>query len=143
MVIQRWQTLWLLVAAVLVGVFCFVPMALVSTVEAVPDSVTWLYPSSMPVFLTVNVLTALLLLLAIFMFRNMNRQKTVILVSMLLMLVSGASEAIVLCGWDESAGKVEWLGSIFLLAGAFAFAWLAYRSIVSDEKLLKAADRLR
>jgi uncharacterized membrane protein YidH (DUF202 family) len=33
MVLQRWQTVWLFVAAVLVIVFCFVPMAIVSDVD--------------------------------------------------------------------------------------------------------------
>ena len=36
-----------------------------------------------------------------------------------------------------------WLGSVFLLIGAMVFALMAYLGIRRDERLLKAADRLR
>lgn len=144
MVIQRWQTVWLLVAAVLMGVFCFVPMARVATDLPDPNSVTFLYPIDMPVLFTLNALVGVLLLIAIFLYRNMRRQKMLTLVSMLLIVASIVAEAIVLFTWDgENGSKVKWMGSIFLLVGAFAFAWLAWRGISSDEKLLRAADRLR
>ena len=97
----------------------------------------------MPVFLVVNIVVALLLFLAIFLYKNTRRQKTVTLVSMLLIVVSMAVESFVLFGWETQADRVEWLGSIFLLLGALVFALLAYRGISSDEKLLKAADRIR
>ena len=125
MMIQRWQTVWLLVAAVLVCVFCFVPMAIVPGEALDPNSATYLSPK------------------AIFLYKNTRRQKTVTLVSMLLIVVSMAVESFVLFGWETQADRVEWLGSIFLLLGALVFALLAYRGISSDEKLLKAADRIR
>ena len=67
MVIQRWQTLWLLVAVVLVAVFCFVPMALVTSDALNPDSATFLNPIDVPVLLVVNGVAALLLFIAIFL----------------------------------------------------------------------------
>lgn len=143
MVLQRWQTVWLLIAAILVCVFCFVPMALVKSDALNPDSVTFLYPCDMPVLLTLNVLVAVLLVIAIFLFKNTGRQKTLTLVSMLLIAVSAASESIVLFSLNADEEQVEWMGSIFLLVGAFVFAWMAWRGIRSDEKLLRAADRLR
>ena len=141
--IQRWQTLWLLVAAVLIGVFCFVPMAIVQSDAMSPESATFLSPKDMPVFMIVNAVVALLLFIAIFLYKNTRRQKTVTLASMLLIVVSMAVESFVLFGWDSQEGKVEWLGSIFLLVGALFFALMAYRGISNDEKLLKAADRIR
>ena len=143
MMIQRWQTVWLLVAAVLVCVFCFVPMAIVPGEALDPNSATFLSPKDMPVFLVVNIVVALLLFLAIFLYKNTRRQKTVTLVSMLLIAVSMAVESFVLFGWETQADRVEWLGSIFLLLGALVFALLAYRGTSSDEKLLKAAERIR
>lgn len=143
MVIQRWQTVWLLIAAILMGVFCGVPMALVAGDELSTESWTPIMPTDMPVLLVVAIAVAVLYLAAIFMYRNTRRQKLVTLVGMLLTAVTAATECIALYGSRLGEGHVEWLGSIFLLVGAFAFAWLAYRGITSDEKLLRAADRLR
>lgn len=143
MMIQRWQSVWLLVAAVLVSVFCFLPMAIVPGDTFAAESVTFLSPKDMPVFLIVNILVALLLFLAIFLYKNTRRQKTLTLVSILLIVVSMVVESFVLFGWDNQADRVEWLGSIFLLVGALFFALMAYRGIRNDEKLLKAADRIR
>lgn len=142
MVIQRWQSVWLLVAAVLTGVFCFVPMAIVPG-AADADSVTFLNPKDMPVFMIVGLLTALLFFLSIFLYKNPRRQKTLVKVSAFLLVVLMAVEAGVLLTWDTSGGSVEWLGSVFLLAGGFVFAIMAYQGIRRDEKLLRAADRIR
>lgn len=145
MVIQRWQTVWLLVAAVIMCVFCAVPMALINN-DASPDSITAVYPTDMPVLLAVAVAVILLTVIDIFLYKNMRRQKLVARVSMLLIAVTALVECLTIyCNPASAAADlhVQWFGSIFLLVGAFAFIWLAYRGIVSDEKLLKAADRLR
>lgn len=143
MVIQRWQSVWLLVATILIAVFCFVPMAIVPDAAAAENGMSMLMPSDMPVFLTVNLLAAVLLFMSIFLYKNTKRQKTLTLVSMLLIVVMIVTETLVLFNWNTEAGAVEWLGSIFLLLGALVFAALAYRGISKDQKLLRAADRLR
>lgn len=143
MVIQRWQTVWLLIAAVLIAVFCFVPMAIVPGEALDSNSVTFLSPKDLPVFLTVNILVSVLLFLSIFLYKNTRRQKLLTLVSMLLIAVIIATECILLFSWDTTQGKIEWLGSVFLLLGALVFAGMAYQGIRKDEKLLKAADRIR
>lgn len=144
MVIQRWQSVWLLIAGILVTVFCCIPMAAVQS--NVPDeawSVTLLRPVDVPVFMVVNILVAVLLFISIFLYRNMRRQKTVTLISMLLIALLMATEVYFFLSWNGEGGGVEWFGSIFLLLGALVFAFLAYRGISSDERLIKAADRLR
>jgi uncharacterized membrane protein len=141
MVIQRWQTVWLVVAAVMMCVFCFVPMAIVPGAPDDPNSATFLSPVDMPVFLIVSGLAAVLLLLAVFFYKNTSRQKTITLVSMLLIAAVLIAEAIVFFSWD--GGRPQWLGSVFLLIGAMVFALMAYLGIRRDERLLKAADRLR
>lgn len=144
MVIQRWQTVWLLIAAILAAVFCFLPMALVSDAMASPESVTFIRPTDLPVLFLVDGVVALLLFIAIFLYKNTARQRTVTLVSMLLIVVVMVTEVCYLLSWDAGAGaRVEWLGSIFLLLGALVSAVLAYRGIRHDERLLRAADRLR
>lgn len=144
MVIQRWQTVWLLFAAVLAVVFCFVPMAIVSSDAATPESVKFLNPIDVVEVLYVTVVVALLQVLAIFMFKNMARQRTTVLVSMLLLVVDMISVVCIVEWWDGGEGyHLDWMGSIFLLIGSLAFSALAYRGIRHDEKLLRAADRLR
>lgn len=144
MVIQRWQTVWLLIAAVLVAVFCFVPMALIEDNSLAEGSASFLNPVDFPVLMAVNALVALLLFIAIFMYKNTRRQKTVTLVSMMLLVVGMVTECCYLYSWNAGeGGRVKWLGSIFLLIGALVFSALAYRAIRSDEKLLRSADRLR
>lgn len=142
MVIQRWQSVWLLIAAILMAVFCFVPMALVPAQEFAAEP-QLLHPTDIPVFFVINIVVAVLLLLAIFLYKNTRRQKQVTLVSILLIVVMVVTECILLFSWDTTAGRVEWLGSVFLMLGALVFAAMAYRGITNDEKLLKAADRLR
>ena len=108
-----------------------------------PNSVTFMRPVDVPVFMVVNIVVALLLFLSIFLYRNTRRQKTLTLVSMLLIVVVMVTEVLLLYSWNDAFGGIEWLGSIFLLLGALVFALLAYRGISHDERLLKAADRLR
>ena len=104
---------------------------------------TFLSPKDLPVFLTVNILVSVLLFLSIFLYKNTRRQKLLTLVSMVLIAVIIATECILLFSWDTTQGKIEWLGSVFLLLGALVFAGMAYQGIRKDEKLLKAADRIR
>lgn len=146
MVIQRWQSVWLLVAAILVALFCFLPMAYVSlqgpeTIDS--NSATFLYPSDNWVMLIVGLLVALLLVIDIFSFNDTRRQKLMTIVAMVLIAVLGVCATLMVYGFQGDGATVEWMGSALLLVGAIVFALLAYRGIRHDEKLLKAADRLR
>ena len=143
MVIQRWQTVWLLVATVLVAVFCCIPMAIVPGEVNDPNSVTFMRPVDVPVFMVVNIVVAFVLFIYILQFNNTMRQKTIKMVSMQLFVVVMVTEVLLLYSWNDAYGGIEWLGSIFLLLAALVFALLAYRGINHDERLLKAADRLR
>lgn len=143
MVIQRWQTVWLLIATVLVVVFCCIPMACLGDASADTSSATFMSPADIPVFLVLNIVIAVLLFLAIFLFKDTRRQKTVTMVSMLLLVVAMATEGLVLYNWNSAEGAVSMFGSVFLLLGALVFALMAYRGIRHDERLLRAADRIR
>ncbi len=146
MVIQRWQSVWLLVAAILVGLFCILPMALIITegpevMDA--NSATFMYPYDNWVMLVVGILVAVLLIINIFSFRDTRRQKMMTLVAIVLIAVLAACACLMVYGFQADGARAEWMGSILLLGGAVVFALLAYRGIRHDEKLLKAADRLR
>ena len=107
------------------------------------NSVPMIRPVNVQIFMAMNIVVALLLFLSIFMYKNTRRQKTLTLISMLLIVVIMATEGLLLYNWNNVYGGIEWLGSIFLLLAALVFALLAYCGISHDEKLLKAADRLR
>jgi glucan phosphoethanolaminetransferase (alkaline phosphatase superfamily) len=141
MVIQRWQSVWLLVSAICVALFCFLPMAALSFDGA--EAAMVVTPSDNVVVMIVGLLTAALLIINIFSFKDTRRQKRMTVLSILLMVVLGACAVLMVYGTDTAAAQVEWMGSLLLLVGAAAFAVLAHRCITHDEKLLKAADRLR
>jgi glucan phosphoethanolaminetransferase (alkaline phosphatase superfamily) len=141
MVIQRWQSVWLLVSAICVALFCFLPMAALSFDGA--EAATVVTPSDNVVVMIVGLLTAALLIINIFSFKDTRRQKRMTVLSILLMVVLGACAVLMVYGTDTAAAQVECMGSLLLLVGAAAFAVLAHRCITHDEKLLKAADRLR
>lgn len=142
MVIQRWQSVWLLFASILVAMFCFVPVAVVSD-PAAELAVANLSMADFPVLAIVNGLVALLLFIAIFLYKNTKRQKTITLLSMLLICVIAVVTITVAFTGNDEATRVEIGGSVLLLLGALVFAGMAYRGIRNDEKLLRAADRLR
>lgn len=140
MVIQRWQSVWLLCAALLMVIFCFTPVFLI---EAPTPEHQFITPCEMPIFLVVNILTALLLLVAIFLYRNTARQKSVIVIAAFLIVACNIAEWCMYLGWGTVAEPLRWQGGVFLQLGALLFSILALRCIRHDEKLLRAADRLR
>lgn len=146
MVIQRWQSVWLLVAAICVALFCFLPMAILSFDAAVPadgSSASFISPSDNWVVMIVGLMVALLLIINIFSYRDTRRQKMMTIIGIILMAVLACCAVMMVYGAKTEGCEVEWMGSILLLLGAVIFAILAYRGIRHDEKLLKAADRLR
>ena len=145
MIIQRWQSLLLFVAVIFVAVFCFTPYAIVSTVapEAVTDSATivQIFPKDSTVLLIVNLLIAVLLFISIFMFRNLRKQMTMTMVSLVLIAASVATTALTL--WHNyPEALVNWV-SIGLLVVAFILVLLAYRCMRKDLRTLSSYDRLR
>ena len=96
MVIQRIQSLFLLVAAVLLTVFIFaVPVA------SVPDaldanSLSAVYVTDVTELLVINAIVAALLLVCIFLFKNLKMQIKATLLTILLLVVSMATGAFIL-----------------------------------------------
>ena len=138
MMIQRIQTVYLIIAVLLMGFFCNSSLGTVRIEEAVAD----IRPVDYPVFLIVNVVIAVLLFIAIFLYKNVRRQRTVTLVSMLLIAASAVSGGFIVYAGNEGA-TLQLTGGVVLLIGALLAALLAYRGIKHDEKLLRDADRIR
>lgn len=145
MVIQRWQSVWLLIASICVAIFCFLPMACLSFDGEAPDgnSATFISPSDNTVVFIVGIVVTLLLLINIFSFKDTRRQKRMTIISIILIAVLACCSCMMVYTSQTEGGRIEWLGSILLLLGAVIFSLLAYRGIRHDEKLLRAADRLR
>ena len=95
MVIQRIQSLMLLIAAIAMAVFCCTPFA---TLEA-EGAVRAVLVKDAPVFLTLNIVVGVLLLLVIFMYRDLRRQMRMTLLAMVLLCAS-----IVTCGFIVYVG---------------------------------------
>ena len=137
MVLQRIQSVWLLVAAVCTLLFCFLPVASLSmtALDATSDSATLIQLSDN---------WALLVIVNIFSFKDTRKQKRMTIIGIILMAVLGCCAAFMVYNVSSCINaEIEWLGSMLLLLGAIIFSILAYRGIVHDEKLLRAADRLR
>ena len=134
MVIQRWQSVFLLLASIMMGLFCYLPLASQGSEN--------FCPYQQPVYLTLNVLISVLLLVAIFLYKNFSRQKVVVKVSAFLIVVSAIAGGVIIY---KNMPQVEILWAIgpLLLICSFLMTVLALRRIKSDENLLKAADRIR
>lgn len=139
MVIQRWQSVFLFVAAVMMLIFSFSPIAVVK----VDSTLTNFHPyHDAPVFMVVNLLIATLLIICIFLYKNLRRQMTVTLVSIVLIAVSMVSGAFILFK-GQSDAIIELAGADVLLFGAMIMAMFAYRNMRKDKKTLSSYDRIR
>ncbi len=133
MVIQRWQSVLLFISALCMAIACCIPV-----VTAGSEPVK---PTDLVVYFILNITTAVLLFVSIFMYRNMPRQRMVTLLAIVLMLISfGTGVTGTYLTYDDVTLAY---GGCILFAAAFITAIWAYRRIGADQKLLRAADRLR
>lgn len=157
MVVQRWQSVMLLIAGVMMGIFSFCSLGQIQAADytfnvtalgivregiaTAPDEATGITTASLFIL---SLLGCILPLIDIFCFRNMPLQKKVALVSALF-----AAVACIIASFSASqfagdfGAEVSW--SVFIGAPAIAVIadLLAVRMISSDQKKLRAADRLR
>jgi hypothetical protein len=155
--IQRKQSLFLLGAVAALLALFFFPLAKfigdIDSLELYTYKLESLVPDQFPSFpsiliLVLAFLVVLMLLIAlvsIFMYKNRKMQmflvKTGIIIN--LVLIAGfffyyVSELEIATG-----ALVTYEVGTYLLLLPFVFFILAYRGIVSDEKLIRSADRLR
>lgn len=148
MVIQRLQTLLLVIAIVLGVVFYFVPFGYESLVDgATMQSVVSPLKAIDFIGLIVPVSVALLLMVvAIFMFKKPAPQKLFVVLSA---LATAAAAGVVI--YILSAGAVDtdsavttrtvWGGGGLILIAMIVAQIYAYRGIVADQKLLRSYER--
>lgn len=134
MVIQRWQSVFLLLASIMMGIFCVLPLATQGNVD--------FYPYQQPVYLILNALVAVLSFIAIFLFKNLARQKMVVKVNAFLIVASAIVGAIMIYVGMPNL-EILWTAGPLLLICSFLMTIAALRRINQDDRLLKAADRIR
>ena len=133
MVLQRWQTVLLFLAFVLMTVFCVTPLGYDANGESV---FAWF---NIP-FMVLNVVTALLLFIDIFLYRNLRLQMRWAVVVMLLQAVSAGLGFAITYFTD---GMSTSLCGAPMVVAALVLTWFARRFMDKDRKLLAAADRIR
>lgn len=160
MVIQRWQSLLLLIAGVMMAIFTFLSLGQVQLPDYTlnistmgvniegeltdgqnPEIVGTVY------IFVVSLLTVILPLVNIFLFKNLRLQKRICLINILCICVVVANIAIIGYSKIPEAADVavtpSWSSAVISPFIAIVASICAWRCMRSDEKKLKSYDRLR
>jgi hypothetical protein len=149
MVIQRIQSVYLLIAVILMVVFAFVPAL---TFELADKTVLYgaLETGSAgnlhinPLLITLIILISLLAFIDIFLYKNLQRQMTVCFVDIIIglaMLVAIGIQAFVV--GNREGWTVSWQWYVLLPVLSIIFLMMAHKAMSRDKKKLLDADRLR
>lgn len=155
--IQRKQSVFLLLAAIALGLLHYFPLAsfigdkdslvmyIFKVVSLVPDQLPDLPAYFILPLLAVNSMIILLTILIIFLFKNRRMQLNLLRFSLILLLIMIGSFFFYFVSILEktSGGLTHYEIGSYMPLVAFIFYILAYRGIMSDEKLVRSADRLR
>ena len=145
MVLQRWQSVFLLLAAIAMAVFTFMPvMGLVSDNGGVTLSALGCDQEgvSSMVLLVLDCLSVILLLVTIFKYRDLKLQQRLCKVNILLLV---AIIAFIVVMWLMQRGQAiavlkPWIVLPFV---ALFFTMWASGRIKADRKLLSDSERIR
>ena len=149
MVIQRIQSVYLLIAVILMAVFAFFPALsfelggrefVYGALEAGKVGATHIDP----LMLTLVLLISFLALIDIFLYKNLQRQMTVCFVDIIIglaMLIAIGIQAFII-GSKENVLMV-WQWYLILPVLSIIFLMMAHKSMSNDKRKLRDADRLR
>lgn len=153
MVIQRWQSVLLLVSVILMSCFSFLSLGQIQT-EFVTYNFTacGIYaegiaaPESMPVstwyIFAISILSVVLSLIAIFTFKNLRLQKRLCLLTVLAIICVIIACAII--AYQQFGGaNIEWSSIVCAPFISLISVIMAYQRINRDQKLIMASERLR
>ncbi len=158
MVIQRWQSVLLFIVAVVMACFTFMSIGQIQMADYTLDFTTLGFKiEGIPTdgahggylfhtwpFFTVSVLSYILPLVNIFLFKNLKLQKTVCLVEVLLLLgviAIACTYVFYNFGGPDSSVSLSSLSIAPVLA--LVADIMAYNRISHDQRALRSADRLR
>lgn len=141
MVIQRKQSSFLLITAILMGVYAFMPSLIDANGNVILGGICLHGVNAIPFIL--NCLVALLAFVTIFKFKSLGFQKTLSVVCILLIIASIAT----MCGIAFLQKDCDLLGSLtyfnVMPLLAIIFLLLAHKGISHDKKLLSDSGRIR
>ena len=156
MVIQRWQSVLLLVTVALMTCFSFLSLGQVQTpdysynftclgfsIEGTPTdgSLTGFADRTWFLFI-IAVMSAVIPFIAIFMYRNLKLQKSLCLIEVLFIL-----SAICIAGWEGythfEGYAVSWSSLALAPFLSLVLMIMSWTLINKDHKLLKSVDRIR
>lgn len=155
--IQRKQTIFLFLSAIALGLLFYFPLAsfigdkdslvlyIYKVISLVPGQVPDLPNYFILPLLTLNMLILMLTIVTIFMFKNRKLQLNLLRFSLILLMIMIAAFFFYYVNiLEETSGGITNydIGSYMPLI-SFVLYIFAYRGIMSDEKLVKSADRLR
>ena len=132
--IQRIQTVWLFLTAVLSGLLLFMPIT-----EKVNSEVSSSFPFDM-LFMIGNAVIAVLAVIALFLYKNRPLQIKLSYGLFVLLILSCVTIAYYI--WT-SPTDITYKYPIVFPVIAIIFDLLAIHSIKKDEKLVRSLDRLR
>ena len=156
MVIQRWQTVLLLVAAAMMACFSFMSLGQVTTTdytfnftamgftyEGIPtDGAPSGYAMHTWSFLCITLLGAILSLAAITLYKNLQTQIRVVLCTVVVVIASICAGGVL--GYTAiEGGTISWSSAVITPFVALVALLNAYVCIRSDRNKLRSADRIR
>lgn len=140
MVIQRFQSLILLLSAVVMGIFSFAPLANLTSDDAIQLTAMGMQSEQTIYLFIISLLTTILPAINIFMYKNLSLQKKICWINvMILVCVSIISLAKIY--FSELAFEVSPIA--FAPICAIILSIIAVKLIKNDENKLKSYDRLR
>lgn len=156
MVIQRWQSLLLFVAAVMMGCFAFMPIAQINTTDLTycftsmgfsieGESTSGIQQGLIGLtwyFFALSVMSVILPLISIFLFKNLRLQRRMCLISVLFIIADLATGITLATNTFDNA-DISWESIVISPIIALAAVILAYWRIGKDRNKLLAADRIR
>ena len=137
--IQRIQSVYLLLVVIACVAYIFVPFGLVKNADGTLE--TWAIKQVVPIMIAA-IVVAVIAFASIFLFNNRKNQMKVVLVNIVLSVVL---IGLFLFGLTQHIGIQNYIFKIGAILPIFIllFNMLAYGSIKSDEALVKSMDRLR
>lgn len=156
MVIQRWQSVLLLIVAICMGCFTFMSLGQVQLPDYTLNFTTFGFSyegeatNGAPVgylmhtwgLFIVALLSAIIPVINIFLFKNLRLQKRLCMIEILFLIAVIAAGAIyAYTGVDN--GAVSWSSLVCAPFIALLADIMAFNRINADDRLLKSADRLR
>lgn len=140
MVIQRIQSVYLLLVSIIMGIYSFLEVAMVQNHENVNETLS-LFNAS-PISFTLAILIVVLSLLTIFKYKHLKLQITLCCVSILLTLAQLTVLITTLAMSQEYASCNMFLANCMPVI-AVILLFLSISAIRRDKKLLSSYDRIR